>query len=406
MARSFKDITGNITKLNDPYFAEKRGLWVMMVKENDRWIAINSRDEVKIREYHALLATRRTARILNVSVQPTTLSQEKVKMAEYAYGILGEAHPKEIVDAAQLLCQQKKAAVVPTVVAAAKLFFEKQEQRQLSEATMRDYRRLMRFIEKEFGEQRLSELTSQSLCRFIERPSYLAGKRSRYIYTKAFIQFCAGKHNSHCNGTPWVSPQVLQWQAPKSEAKDVSIYSFDEIVTLLTHAQRRGVLPYFVFRLFSMMRTEEMKRFIAIHPKVAEHPLISLEARRISITNHIFKKRSDTNHRGRFYNQIHPTFLLWLEYFRDHDLSLNCGEDNYRALRTIIHPKTRDRNQLRHTAITYHCLAFRNPLQTAYIAGNSVGIIQNHYLNMNVPEADALKLYELTPQRARELGIL
>jgi len=68
MARSFKDITGNITKLNDPYFAEKRGLWVMMVKENDRWIAINSRDELKIREYHALLATRRTARILNVSV--------------------------------------------------------------------------------------------------------------------------------------------------------------------------------------------------------------------------------------------------------------------------------------------------------------------------------------------------
>jgi len=211
-------------------------------------------------------------------------------MAEYAYGILGEAHPKEIVDAAQLLCQQKKAAVVPTVVAAAKLFFEKQEQRQLSEATMRDYRRLMRFIEKEFGEQRLSELTSQSLCQFIERPSYLAGKRSRYIYTKAFIQFCAGKHNSHCNGTPWVSPQVLQWQAPKSEAKDVSIYSFDEIVTLLTHAQRRGVLPYFVFRLFSMMRTEEMKRFIAIHPKVAEHPLISLEARRISITNHLFNQ--------------------------------------------------------------------------------------------------------------------
>ena len=38
------------------------------------------------------------------------------------------------------------------------------------------------------------------------------------------------------------------------------------------------------------------------------------------------------------------------------------------------------RNLLRHTAITYHCLAFKNPLQTAYIAGNSVSIIQNHYL--------------------------
>ena len=58
MARAFKEITGNITKLNEPYFAEQRGLWVMMVKENDRWIAINSRDEVKIRDYHKLLSTR------------------------------------------------------------------------------------------------------------------------------------------------------------------------------------------------------------------------------------------------------------------------------------------------------------------------------------------------------------
>jgi hypothetical protein len=49
MARAFRPITGNITKLNDPYFAEQRGMWVMMVKENDRWLAINSRDEAKIR---------------------------------------------------------------------------------------------------------------------------------------------------------------------------------------------------------------------------------------------------------------------------------------------------------------------------------------------------------------------
>ena len=37
MARAFKELTGNITKLNDPHFVAERGLWVMMVKENDRW---------------------------------------------------------------------------------------------------------------------------------------------------------------------------------------------------------------------------------------------------------------------------------------------------------------------------------------------------------------------------------
>ena len=94
MARAFKELTGNITKLNEPHFVADRGLWVMMVKENDRWIAINSRDEQKIRSYHALLTTRKTANTLNISVQATTLTQERVKMAEYAYGILGETHPK------------------------------------------------------------------------------------------------------------------------------------------------------------------------------------------------------------------------------------------------------------------------------------------------------------------------
>jgi hypothetical protein len=406
MARAFREITGNISKLNPPYFAAERGLWVMMVKENDRWIAINSRDEHKIRDYHSLLETRRTAHVLNITVQPTSLSQERVKMAEYAYGILGDAQPKEIVDAAQLLCQQKKSANVPTVIEAAQLFLEKQAKRQLSDFTMRDYHRLVRHLTAEFPAQRLSDLTSSELTRFIEEADHIVKQRSRYIYLKAFIQFCGGKHNSHCNGVPWLSPLILQWQQPKTEAKEVTVYRFDQIVALLKEASKNGVLPYFIFRLFSLMRTEEMKRFTEIHPSVKGHPLISLEAKRISITNQIFKKRSDTNHRGRFYNEIHPAFLDWLRYFDASDAVIQCGDEMAQRVKVATGMPIEVRNLLRHTAITYHCLAFRNPLQTAYIAGNSVGVIQNHYLNMNVPEADALKLYELTPERARTLGIL
>ena len=52
MAREFKQITGTITKINAPYFAEKRNVWVMMVKTNENWVAINSRNEVKIKQYH------------------------------------------------------------------------------------------------------------------------------------------------------------------------------------------------------------------------------------------------------------------------------------------------------------------------------------------------------------------
>ena len=51
-------------------------------------------------------------------------------------------------------------------------------------------------------------------------------------------------------------------------------------------------------------------------------------------------------------------------------------------------------------------MMFRDPLITACSAGNSVNVIQNHYLNMNINEDDVRKLYDLTPAKAKELGII
>ena len=175
---------------------------------------------------------------------------------------------------------------------------------------------------------------------------------------------------------------------------------------LLKVAREKGVLPHFIFRLFGLLRYDEMIRFTEIHRKVVGHPLISLEAQRIVFNNQVYKKRSRNEHRGRFYNNVHPTFMAWLNHFAATDQSLWCSTWMEREIRRKIPAKYADRNLLRHTAITHHCLAFKNPLQTAFIAGNSVSIIQNHYLNMNVPEAEAQQLYALTPEKAQQLGIL
>lgn len=288
MARAFKEITGSITKLNEPYFAEQRGLWVMMVKENDRWIAINSRDEKKIRDYHGLLETRRTAKTLNITVQPTTLSQEKVKMAEYAFGILGETPAKDIVDAAQLLCQQKVKQQTPMVAEAADLFYEKQSKRQLSEATLRDYRRLVKYLKNEFANKRVGELTSQDITRYIEQPKHPASQRARFIYLQTFVNFCSGKRNAHCSDAPWITSKILQWEPAKTDFHEISAYSYEEIIAVLKAAKSFDVLPYFIFRLFSLMRTDEFHRFTEIHTQVKEHPLVSIESQRITINAQIF----------------------------------------------------------------------------------------------------------------------
>jgi len=75
-------------------------------------------------------------------------------------------------------------------------------------------------------------------------------------------------------------------------------------------------------------------------------------------------------------------------------------------LKKSRNPKDRSHNILRHTAITFHALRFSDPLRTSYVAGNSVGIVTNHYLNMTIPKGDAEAFYDLTPIKAKELGIL
>ena len=410
MAREFKQITGTITKINAPYFAEKRNVWVMMVKTNENWVAINSRDEVKIKQYHQLLEQQKTALNLNLKVQATTLEGNWLKAAEYSAGMIRQAKiedPHEMMNAvASHIKVINDTRNVPTVEVACDLFIAKQFKRQLSHYTEKDYRRLVRELKDRFGKRLVAELTSTELTAFIEELEHPVSQRARYIYLKAFMSFCGGKLNPHCEGVAWVKSGLLQWEAPKTDMHEIQVYSYEQIIQLLKRASEKKVLPYFIFRLYGMCRFDEMFRLIEIQAKIKNHPLISLEHERITFNAEVYKKRSRGEHRGRFYNKVHPTFIAWLKKFSDEDASLNISEWMERAIRRTIKQDGDDRNLLRHTAITYHCIAFRNPLQTAYIAGNSVSIIQNHYLNMNLPEEDALKLYQLTPDVAKSLGIV
>jgi len=159
MAREFKQITGTITKINVPYYAEKRGLWVMMVKSNNNWVAINSRDEAKIKEYHALLEQQRSALNLNLKVQATTLEGNWLKAAEYSAGMIQQAKiadPHEMMNAvATHIKVINETKNIPTVETACDLFITKQLKRQLSHYTEKDYRRLVRELKNRFGSSRM-----------------------------------------------------------------------------------------------------------------------------------------------------------------------------------------------------------------------------------------------------------
>lgn len=410
MAKNFKEIEGQIEQINEPRFAKDRRVWVLMVKANGSWRALVSKDGEKIKAQYELLKSKQIAQSINLSVQATNLSASKVRLAEYAYSLIEKhsTNDEALMEAAKLFSQQQQQLQSPMVSECADKFLLKQRKRNLAPVTLKDYHFLLKELKETFDGKRIREITPTMWTKFIEAKPHPVTQRSRYIYLKSFLNFCVGKSNPEATESRWLDSVPLYWEAPKTEVAEIASYTYSDVVDLLKRANQNGTLGYHVMRLFSMMRTEEYERFIEIGGKtVKTNRFIDLENGRITINNLIYKKRGQSEHRGRYYTELPTAFKEWLEYFNENDTDLSITmKTTAKMRRKSPNPKDRISNILRHSAITFHSIRFSDPLRTSYIAGNSVSIISDHYLNMNIPKADAESFYELTPIKAKELGIL
>ena len=410
MGKQLRIFEGRIDAVSQPRFAADRNVWVLMVKENGKWIAVVSRSEEKIKAHYDLIEVKRTAQTINTSIQATSLSASKVRTAEYAFSLL-EKHSVEdqaLVRAAELFAKQLPVLGSPLLSDCSSKFLLKQKKRNLSSATYNDYTYLLKELCEDFDGKRIAEITPTMWTAFIEKRKHPVTQRARFIYLKSFLNFCAGKNNPEATEQKWIDRVPLYWEMPKTEVQEIVSYSFDEVVDLLKRAKTNGTLGFFVMRLFSMMRTHEYRRFIELGGQtVGTNRFIDVESGRITINNFVYRKRGQSENRGRYYNELPSAFKEWLEYFKAEGTSLWVKPKVVtKMLKKSKNSKDRSHNILRHTAITFHALRFSDPLRTSYIAGNSVGIVTNHYLNMNIPKTDAESFYDLTPIKAKELGIL
>jgi len=410
MGKQLRNFEGRIDAVSQPRFAADRNVWVLMVKENGKWIAVVSRNEEKIKAHYDLIEAKRIAQTINTSVQATSLSASKVRTAEYAFSLL-EKHSVEdqaLIRAAELFAKQLPVLGSPLLSDCSSKFLLKQKKRNLSSATYNDYTYLLKELCHDFDGKRIGEITPTMWTAFIEKRKHPGTQRARFIYLKSFLNFCAGKNNPEATEQKWIDRVPLYWEMPKTEVQEIVSYSFDEVVDLLKRAKTNGTLGFFVMRLFSMMRTHEYRRFIELGGQtVGTNRFIDVESGRITINNFVYRKRGQSENRGRYYNELPSAFKEWLEYFKAEGTSLWVKPKVVtKMLKKSKNPRDRSHNILRHTAITFHALRFSDPLRTSYIAGNSVGIVTNHYLNMNIPKTDAESFYDLTPIKAKELGIL
>ena len=402
MGKQLRNFEGRIDAVSQPRFAADRKVWVLMVKENGKWIAVVSRSEEKIKAHYDLIEANRIAQTINTSIQATFLSAAKVRTAEYAYSLL-EKHSVEdqaLIRAAELFAKQQPVLGSPLLSDCSSKFLLKQRKRNLSSATHNDYTYLLKELCEDFEGKRIGEITPTMWTAFIEKRKHPVTQRARFIYLKSFLNFCAGKNNPEATEQKWIDRVPLYWEMPKTEVQEIVSYSVDEVVDLLKRAKTNGSLGFFVMRLFSMMRTHEYRRFIELGGQtVGTNRFIDLENVRITVNNFVYRKRGQSENRGRYYNELPSAFRQWLEYFKAEDINLSIKPKVVtKMLKKSKNPKDRSHNILRHSAITFHALKFSDPLRTSYIAGNSVGIITNHYLNMNVPKSDAESFYDPAPR--------
>ena len=411
-----KTYDGVIERVTEPAFSKKYNWWSFSVKHDGKWNSVTSRDKKSAQNQYKIYVRRSKANECGINLVSTPLTEQQLQIAQLAFNRLDtvghlkiddDKTAKVLIESVDFFIKNYTDYAAPTVNECVGLFLEKQQSRNLSEATLNDYKYLLNELMEQFGEERVSYLNAKRCKKFIEKREGDSQRRARFIYLKAFMEFCAGKKNIYCEDTPWLKRNPINWEMPKFEAKEIAVYTFDEIVELLKEARERGVLGHFIFRLFSMMRTKEMSRFTELGgSQVADNKFINLNEKRITINNLVYKKRGRAELRGRHYNDIPGVFVKWIKYLRDNEIPLECSLRHEKMTRGVVKRLNKVKNVIRHTAITYNTLKFRDALKTAYAAGNSVNVIQNHYLNMNVDEDDVRKLYELTPIRAKELGIL
>jgi hypothetical protein len=413
MARPPKPIDGAISDVGaiEPHPSGYRIRFRLNGTNTERY----RKTKKQAQELRAVLIQKADGTKAGLEVASTNLPAFRLRAAETAFHLLdsakltspnNEASAKHLIDAVQRFIEDDaKAGMEITVADAYDLFLAKQATRDLSPKTMKDYKRFVgAFVEAQNGTP-LSLVSPAECQRFIfEQPSDVA-KFKAYGYLYAFLNFCKGDNNPNIDPNkdkPWIQANPINFEKPGYTPKDVHSYTLAEIRTILKKGKDRGSLGYLLFRLHTMARFDETERFIALGgADWKANPYIDLTHNRIHFNPTVYLKRNGNEDRGR-YIPITPIFRKWIDYLSEHGLGFGYVRQDDEVARKEAGKFGRNTgytNMLRHTGITMHIRAFKDPMTTAKIAGTSVSVIEKNYMNINISEADAVGFYALTPNK-------
>ena len=256
-----------------------------------------------------------------------------------------------------------------------------------------------------FPDRLIDKISPLELRNFIDSQSTQPKKGKCRSLLYRFYQYASGnKDNPEC----WIARNPLaNTSPPQLKQGQVASYSYKEIKRLMTEADKLGLLPYLIFRLFSLARREEVMRLFKIGGSdLRTNQFITKDD--INFTSDMVKTRKEKRKGGRMVS-IDKILKLWIAYFKKHKMPLKFNAVKETRLKKVI-PQIQGRkssNLLRHTAITFHAKHYGNSDSTAMLAGHTVEMLWNRYYAYKFVSIDeAGKLYELTPEKALKEKII
>lgn len=428
-----------INKIGPRRFIESRGFWCLSVKINGKWVTKWKKDEADIirleKELHEHLVAHKKEYVL----KPTVLSQEEISSCEMSVKFLkqklGERFTHELIfSAAKRYIESSSYVKTPTLIESIRFFEERCEAVQLADTTKKTYdwmfeRLLQRIPPNTF----LAEIKKEEVVNFIK--SYpIASRRAIIQRMKAYINFCKGEKNPHIqfDDEKWINWNTKDWYIKPTSRVAIRVLRYDEVLqtlkacfyrTWITNSHRSDTLyetnqltcktsvdhiGYYIWRIFTMCRWSEHIRFFEECPTVFNHPKIHKDLSQIWFDSEVWRKRARTKTHGRRMKDIHPTFRLWLEWMRDSKAVILNKKTSQTEQEITQLPRLNyreRRNILRHSGITYHVHHFKDPVKTAYYAGNSIKMIEDHYLDYDASREDVEAIYALTPAKCFDEGV-
>ena len=269
----------------------------------------------------------------------------------------------------------------PPVAEIIKEFIAEREQLNQRDRNLDDVRQRLNVFARTFGDRKLAEITVEELAAWLRDPTWAEKTQIHYrCRVSMLFDFAIKRHWCEVN-------TVALLDNPETEDKDIECFTVEECARILAHAQEAGCLPLVVLSLFAGLRRAEVCRL--------DWSNVNLDERTITVSSKAAKKRS------RRVITINNTAAAWLATCAQLKGAVVSADrrtldERIKKVGKLAGISQWKQNGLRHCFCTFHLAAGKDPVRTAYEAGNSAEIVQRCY-NALASEATAKRFWDLRP---------